>query len=109
MVADFINALNHSIISPLWPVWVRALLGSHVGQAKLCLRVSGVFFWGTPVFVPPTVFLLTPAEYKTTTVRYNNLELPVIILTEKQHSQINKKNKQDKKYQSPHEADFMLV
>ena len=38
---DFINALNHSIISSLCLVVVRA----NVRQAKFCLRMSQVFFF----------------------------------------------------------------
>ena len=52
-VADF-NALNHSIISPLW---VRASLGARVtcGTSQILLAgVSGGFSPGTPVFAPPT-------------------------------------------------------
>ena len=48
-------ALNHSIISPLCLVWVRAPLWAHVRQAKFCLRVCQVVFSrGSPVFAPPT-------------------------------------------------------
>ena len=36
--------LNHSIISPLCLVWVRAPLSPYVRQAKFCLRVCQVVF-----------------------------------------------------------------
>ena len=51
-VADFIIVLNHSIISQLWLVWVRAPHGSHVGQVKFCLRVCQVVFPGFSRFAP---------------------------------------------------------
>ena len=35
--------LDHSIISPLCPKWVRAPLWPYVRQAKFCLRVCQVF------------------------------------------------------------------
>ena len=43
-VAERLRALslNHSIISPLCLVWVRAPLWPHVRQAKFCLRVCQV-------------------------------------------------------------------
>ena len=48
-------ALNHSNISPLCLVWVRAPLWAHVRQAKFCLRLCQVVFSrGSPVFAPPT-------------------------------------------------------
>ena len=43
---------NHSIISPLCLVWVRAPLWPHVRQAKFCLRVCQVFFLGVLPFSP---------------------------------------------------------
>ena len=46
--------LNHSIISPLCQVWVRALHLAHVREAKFCLRVPGGFSLGSPIFAPPT-------------------------------------------------------
>ena len=45
-VTDFITILNHSIISLLCPVWVRALSDVHVGQAKVCLHVCLAVFIG---------------------------------------------------------------
>ena len=43
--------LNHSIISPLCLVWVRAPLWPHMRDAKFCLRVCQVVFHvGSPVF-----------------------------------------------------------
>ena len=44
--------LNHSIISPLCLVWVRAPLWPHVRQAKFCLRVCQVVFFGVLPFSP---------------------------------------------------------
>ena len=44
--------LNHSIISPLCLVWVRAPLWAHVRQAKFCLRVCQVVFLGVLPFSP---------------------------------------------------------
>ena len=51
-VADFIIALDHSIISPLWLVWVRAPHGSQVRQVKFYLRVCQVVFPGYSRFRP---------------------------------------------------------
>ena len=51
-VADFIIALDHSIISPLWLVWVRAPHGSQVRQVKFYLRVCQVVFPGVLPFSP---------------------------------------------------------
>ena len=53
-VAERLRALflNHSIISPLWLVWVRALLWPQVRQAKFCLRVCRVVFLGDLPFSP---------------------------------------------------------
>ena len=53
-VAERLRALflNHSIISPLWLVWVRAPLWPHVRQAKFCLRVCQVVFLGVLPFSP---------------------------------------------------------
>ena len=53
-VAERLRALflNHSIISPLCLVWVRAPLLSHVRQVLLA-GVPGGFSRGSPVFVPP--------------------------------------------------------
>ena len=45
-------ALNHSIISPLCLVWVRAPLWPHVRQAKFSLRVCQVVFLGVLPFLP---------------------------------------------------------
>ena len=56
-VAERLRALflNHSIISPLCLVWVRALRLPHVRQAKSCLQVCQVvFLGGSPIFAPPT-------------------------------------------------------
>ena len=50
---DF-SALNHSIISPLCLVKVRAPHWPHVRQAKFCLRVCQVNFPGYSRFAPPT-------------------------------------------------------
>ena len=46
-VAERLRALflNHSIISPLCLVWVRALLWLHMRQAKFCVRVCQFFFF----------------------------------------------------------------
>ena len=53
MVADFIIALDHSIISLLWLVWVRAPHGSQVRQVWFYLRVCQVVVSrGTPVCRP---------------------------------------------------------
>ena len=50
-VAHFIIASDHSIMSPLWLLWVRATHASQVGQVKFYLRVCQVVFpGGTPVF-----------------------------------------------------------
>ena len=59
-VAERLRALflNHSIISPLCLVWVRAPLWPHVRQAKFCLRV---FFSGFSRFRPPTYW---PVSYE---------------------------------------------
>ena len=53
-VAERLRALflNHSIISPLCLVWVRALLWPQVRQAKFCLRVCQVVFLGDVPFSP---------------------------------------------------------
>ena len=53
-VAERLRALflNHSIISPLCLVWVRALLWPQVRQAKFCLRVCQVVFLGDLPFSP---------------------------------------------------------
>ena len=53
-VAERLRALslNHSNISPLCPVWVRAPHWPHVRQAKFCLRVCQVFFLGVLPFSP---------------------------------------------------------
>ena len=41
---------NHSIISPLCLVWIRAPLWPHMRQAKFCLRVCQVVFLGVLPF-----------------------------------------------------------
>ena len=53
-VAERLRALflNHSIISPLCLVWIRAPLWPHVRQAKFCLRVCQVVFLGVLPFSP---------------------------------------------------------
>ena len=53
-VAERLRALflNHSIISSLCLVWVRAPLWPHVRQAKFCLRVCQVVFLGVLPFSP---------------------------------------------------------
>ena len=53
-VAERLRALflNHSIISPLCLVRVRAPLWPHVRQAKFCLRVCQVVFLGVLPFSP---------------------------------------------------------
>ena len=53
-VAERLRALflNHSIISPLCLVWVRAPLWPHVRQAKFCLQVYQVVFLGVLPFSP---------------------------------------------------------
>ena len=69
-VADFIIALDHSIISPLWLVWVRAPHGSQVRQVKFYLRVCQVVFpWVLP-FSPH--LLIGSSRYE-----WNNLERDV--------------------------------
>ena len=54
IVAERLRALflNHSIISPLCLVWVRAPLWPHVRQAKFCLRMCQVVFLGVLPFSP---------------------------------------------------------
>ena len=52
VVPYFIIALNHSIISPLCLVWVRAPFWPHVRQAKFCLRVCQMFFLVVLPFSP---------------------------------------------------------
>ena len=53
-VAERLRALflNHSTISPLCLVWVRAPHWPHVRQAKFCLRVCHVVFLGVLLFSP---------------------------------------------------------
>ena len=53
-VAERLRALflNHSIISPLCLVWVRAPLWPHVRQAKFCLLMCQVVFLGVLTFSP---------------------------------------------------------
>ena len=46
--------LNHSIISPLCLVWVQATLATCETSPALLAGVPGGFFWGSPVFAPPT-------------------------------------------------------
>ena len=69
-VADFIIALDHSIISPLWLVWVRAPHGSQVRQVKFYLRVCQVVFPGVLPFSPH--LLIGSSRYE-----WNNLERDV--------------------------------
>ena len=71
-VAERLRApfLNHSIISPLCLVWVRAPLWPHVRQAKFCLRVCQVFFLGVLPF--STHLLIGPSH-----MSGNNLERDV--------------------------------
>ena len=52
VVPYFIIAFNHSIISRLCLVWVRAPFWPHVRQAKFCLRVCQVVFLGVLPFSP---------------------------------------------------------
>ena len=80
-VADFIIALDHSIISPLWLVWVRAPHGSQVRQVKFYLRVCQVVFPGVLPFSPH--LLIGSSRYE-----WNNLERDV---------KLNKKKKKKKK------------
>ena len=53
-VAERLRApfLNHSFISPLCLVWVRAPLWPDVRQAKFCLRVYQEIFLGVLPFSP---------------------------------------------------------
>ena len=51
-------SLNHSIISPLCLVRVRAPLWPHVREAKFCLRVCQVVFLG----VHPLNLLIDPSH-----------------------------------------------
>ena len=46
--------IDHSIISPLCLVWVRAPLWPRETSQVLLAGVSGGFSWGSPVFAPPT-------------------------------------------------------
>ena len=55
-VVDFMTALNHSIISPLCPVWVQA---PHRVHARSKVLLAGVF----PVFRLILCFLLTENIY----------------------------------------------
>ena len=48
-IFDYGTLLNHSIISPLCLVWVRAPHGAHVREAKFSLRVCLVFFLRVPL------------------------------------------------------------
>ena len=50
----FFVALNHSVISPLCLVWVRAPPWPRETSQVLLAGVSGVFSRGSPVFAPPT-------------------------------------------------------
>ena len=72
--------LNHSIISPLCLVWVRAPLWPHVRQQKFCLRVCQVVFLGVLPFSPH--LLIGPSH-----MSRNNLKRDV---------KLNKTNKLDK-------------
>ena len=63
-------ALDHSIISPLWLVWVRAPHGSQVRQVKFYLRVCQVVFPGVLPFSPH--LLIGSSRYE-----WNNLERDV--------------------------------
>ena len=54
----YFSALNHSIISPLCLVWVRAPHWPHVRQDKFCLRVCQVVFPGYSRFAPPIDWLV---------------------------------------------------
>ena len=58
----YFSALNHSIISPLCLVWVRAPHWPHVRQDKFCLRVCGVVFPGYSSFAPPIDWLISMSE-----------------------------------------------
>ena len=78
-VADFIIALDYSIISPLWLVWVRAPHGSQVRQVKFYLRVCQVVFPGVLPFSPH--LLIGSSRYE-----WNNLERDV---------KLNKKKPED--------------
>ena len=69
-MADFIIALDHSIISPLWLVWVRAPHGSQVRQVKFYLWVCQVVFPGVLPFSPH--LLIGSSRYE-----WNNLERDV--------------------------------
>ena len=58
----YFSALNHSIISPLCLVWVRAPHWPHLRQAKYFLRVCQVVFPGYSRFAPPTDWLVSTSE-----------------------------------------------
>ena len=58
----YFSALNHSIISPLCLVLVRAPHWPHVRQAKFCLQVCQVVFPGYSRFAPPTHWLVSISE-----------------------------------------------
>ena len=58
----YFSAFNHSIISPLWLVKVRAPHWPHVRQAKFCLRVCQVVFPGYSRFPPPIDWLVSMSE-----------------------------------------------
>ena len=63
----------------IWPLWVRAYLGSHVRQTKFCLEVVRWFFFGIYCFCP--------------TFRLTQLRMSAIILTGcKTQNQKKKKN-----------------
>ena len=52
--ADFITALNHTITSSLWLVWVRASMDTCGTGQCLLAGVSGGLDRGSPIFAPPT-------------------------------------------------------
>ena len=58
----YFSALNHSIISPLCLVKVRALHWPHVRQDKFCLRVCQVVFPRYSRFAPPIDWLVSMLE-----------------------------------------------
>ena len=58
----YFSALNHSTISPLYLVQVRAPHWPHVRQAKFCLRVCQVVFPGYSRFVPPIDWLVSMSK-----------------------------------------------
>ena len=72
----YFSALNHSIISPLCLVQVRAPHWPHVRQDKFCLRVCQVVFLGYSRFAPPIDWLVSISEI----ILKGTLNLIIIII-----------------------------